>query len=273
MYAAYLFSSEERFAATGGDVAHLVVQLFNPSFILTAISIVILVVILAWILPRNQFVISRIRHLRGRARTYTESLPLFIRLSVAFVLIMSSANQMFLTPTVVTTPWLTVTEGIIGVLLVVGLLSIPAMVFAAIIFIAILISNGALLSHLEFLGLALAWLCLGSTRPGLDDLLKLPEIRDANRYAGLAPLILRLGLGLGLVFSLGPIELILGVFILFGVHTRLASLFGLLMLTINFLFINETADAHVSLFGALTVLFILGNGPHTLKSWYARRFA
>jgi len=264
VYAAYLFSSEERFAATGGDVAHLVVQLFNPSFILTAISIVILVVILAWILPRNQFVISRIRHLRGRARTYTESLPLFIRLSVAFVLIMSSANQMFLTPTVVTTPWLTVTEGIIGVLLVVGLLSIPAMVFAAIIFIAILISNGALLSHL---------LCLGSTRPGLDDLLKLPEIRDANRYAGLAPLILRLGLGLGLVFSLGPIELILGVFILFGVHTRLASLFGLLMLTINFLFINETADAHVSLFGALTVLFILGNGPHTLKSWYARRFA
>ncbi|MCR4312411.1 MAG: DoxX family membrane protein, partial [Candidatus Uhrbacteria bacterium] len=235
-------------------------------------------------------------------------LPLILRLTVAATLIEGATAHVFLSPAVGMPTGLAMLEGIIGLLLLVGLASVPAMLIAIALFLFVLIQNGLVLGNLEFLGLAITWLMLGSTKPSVDDLLGLPRTYAPERFAVFAPLVLRVSLGATLIFmalyekllnphvfasvveryhmsnlvpmtsaswtlSVGLTELLLGLCIALGLHTRLTAALSLFVMSLTFLYFGESLSAHVTLFGSLAALFILGNGPHSLGKWYARRFA
>jgi uncharacterized membrane protein YphA (DoxX/SURF4 family) len=71
--------------------------------------------------------------------------------------------------------------------------------------------------------------------------------------------------------STGIIELIIGLMLLLGIHTRVAAVIAYSVLISTFLYFGEHVSAHVTLFGVLAALFILGNGNVSLETWYAKR--
>ncbi|MCR4312420.1 MAG: hypothetical protein NUV56_03990, partial [Candidatus Uhrbacteria bacterium] len=85
-HATYLLSTEERTTESGSDVAYLLSPLQSPGFLIAIACALTILLFLVWFLPRQRFVIDRVRYLRGRARTYAEYLPLILRLTVAATL-------------------------------------------------------------------------------------------------------------------------------------------------------------------------------------------
>jgi uncharacterized membrane protein YphA (DoxX/SURF4 family) len=130
----------------------------------------------------------------------------------------------------------------------------------------------------------------------------MPNYSVSEQLREYVPLALRLGLGLSLVimaigdkflnphlfgyvvenyglvqaspFSAGMwvasatiIELILGLAIILGFQTRIASLLTFIVLSIFFFVFKEEVYAHVTLFGCLFALLITGSGSLSLDSF------
>jgi uncharacterized membrane protein YphA (DoxX/SURF4 family) len=71
-------------------------------------------------------------------------------------------------------------------------------------------------------------------------------------------------------FSVGMIELAVGLMLFIAWHTRLAAVVALIILSMSFFYFREDITSHVTLFGTLSTVFILGVGklgidkPHPL---------
>jgi uncharacterized membrane protein YphA (DoxX/SURF4 family) len=222
-------------------------------------------------------------------------------------LIGAGSQEALISPAVIHEPEFATLQIVLGFLLVAGFLLTPAIIASLALTIGALILNPTLFDNLEILGALIALLMLGQAKPGLDDLLGLPSYSIPEKFRVWVPTILRLGLGgallimaigdkllnphwfgmviehQGLVellpFSTGMwvvsatiIETILGLTLLFGFQTRLASLATFGVLSIFFFIFGEEVYAHVTLFGVLFTLLITGGGPWSIdNALYVRR--
>ena len=62
------------------------------------------------------------------------------------------------------------------------------------------------------------------------------------------------------VLSTGIIEFIIGLTLVLGAYTRLASAIAFAVLSLSFFYFGEDVASHITLFGILSVLFITQGG-------------
>ena len=72
-------------------------------------------------------------------------------------------------------------------------------------------------------------------------------------------------------FTVGVIELAVGLVLVLGLFTRTWAIVAFLVLTLSFFYFKEEVAGHVTFFGALMVLMIKGGGCCSIDSLIARR--
>lgn len=288
----------------GGDPTYFFSPLKDRTDILLIAATLLGVFILYFLCWKIKWIRVRIIALRARLDTYHEFVPWILRLSVGIAFIGASAAHVLISPTL---PHL----GLAGVELIVGfaLLSgaglVPAAILGLILFITAVAQKPYIFGNAELAASLIALLILGKARPGLDDLLGVPEFKF-EKLKKYVPTILRFGIGGALVFlslyekvlnphlselvvqkfaldsiipvgaamwvfAVGMIELGVGLFILLGFQTRLVSAIAFLVLIVTFFFFKEEVYSHVTLFGVLSALFITGAGPLSIDALFKRR--
>jgi uncharacterized membrane protein YphA (DoxX/SURF4 family) len=306
-HVSYVMTPEEMTAHTGADYRFLW-QPFTDPWNWLAISLSIML-ILGGILAFRKVpcLRDRIRYFRGRARTYQEYLPAILRVCLGIALIGAGSQNALISPAVHNQPAFALIQVILGFFIITGFLLTPAVIGSLALASGALIFYPTLFDNLEIIGAIVAVILLNQSRPGLDDLLGVPNYSLPERLREYAPFVLRLGLGLSLIImaigdkflnphlfgyvvesyglvQLGPfstgmwvasatiIELVLGLAILLGLQTRIASLLTFIVLSIFFFVFKEEVYAHVTLFGCLFALLIAGSGTLSLDHLlYARR--
>lgn len=282
---------------TGADFPYLLSAITDPFNIILMLFTVALVLVLYWVAHNNRFLKKYFAKVRTKLEKYDVFIPWIIRLSLGIALIGASSAQVLISPLLSGFDAFALMQLILGFLLLAGFLSIPAAVFTCVLYIYAIIHTPYLLGNLEFLAGAIAYIVLANPKPGIDDIFmkKIKVEQDLSRFV---PLILRLGLGISLIylslyekifnphlselvvskfqltsvigvspemwiFSAGIIELLVGLFLLIGFHTRLTSAIAFTVITVTFFFFKEDVYSHITLFGLLSVLFITGSGNTT----------
>ena len=164
-----------------------------------------------------------------------------------------------------------------------------------------------ILGNADFLAAALSLAILANPKPGIDDLLGLAlHTPFTARWGKFVPLILRIGVGGTMVFlaiqekllnphlaglvveeynlggvipvsagmwvlSSALVELLVGLLILVGFETRLVAGAAFVILSLSFFYFSEAVYSHVTLFGALSVLFVMGGGIGSVDSYISEK--
>jgi uncharacterized membrane protein YphA (DoxX/SURF4 family) len=252
--------------------------------------------------------INRIRNwiiaIRMRLDTYTDYIPWILRLSLGIAFIGASVAHVLISPTLPVAAFAGI-ELLIGFFLLSGFLVVPSAIIGFILYMVALSQKFYIVGNLEIATALIALLILGSSRPGIDDILGIPHLH-AEKFKKIVPFLLRIGIGGALVFlslyekvlnphvsdlvvqkyhlasiipvgapmwvfAVGMIELAVGLFILIGFQTRLVTAVAFLVLMTTFFFFKEEVYSHVTLFGVLSALFITGGGIWSLDSVLKRR--
>jgi uncharacterized membrane protein YphA (DoxX/SURF4 family) len=246
-----------------------------------------------------------------RAWSYRELVPWMLRLSFGLVLIGAGLTRVLFAPDV-QVPWPYALLTALGFLLLLGFAVRPAALVGLAAYLVGIIVDARLIGMFEVAGGLAAVALLGPGRPSLDDLLRAafpsapggaaatrPPGRE--RYEGIVPLLVRLGLGGSLLASgiadkvliyeqgleavakyrltaIVPVdpglwvvgaavaESGLGIAILLGLATRLSAIlaFGFLTMAL-FVLPDDPVVAHVGLFGCCSILVVLGAGTLSLE--------
>jgi len=184
---------------------------------------------------------------------------------------------------------------VIGFFLMAGFMTGFSAIVALVLFIFALTKDPYLIGSFDILGLILSLFALDSRRPGVDDIIGIPDFLHIKKLREYLPTILRMGIGIGMAylaivekiltpqlaalvaentglvdvipvsammwaFSAGVIELVVGLMLVVGFKTRLAAVAALFILSMSFFYFGEDVTSHVTLFGTLSVVFILGVG-------------
>lgn len=228
--------------------------------------------------------------------SYEELLPWMARLSLGIALLGAGTASAFISPVLGSaSAAVALLEIVLGFLFLLGFLTIPAVIATVILFASGLAKSGYLVGNFDLLALAISVFLLGSTRPGLDDILGLGAKMKWERLKRYVPLILRVGLGTAFiflavyekflnphdselvvqtynlmhvipvpaslwVFGAGAVELILGVMLIIGFEIRVVSIISFLVISLSFFYFKESVYSHVTLFGALSMLLVTGAG-------------
>lgn len=272
----------------------------DMSIVFITLTALLLTYIIAVHIP---FIRNKLNYIHERLSSYQSLVPWILRISLG-ILFLGAATSHHLVSPILSVQLFATTQLIVGFLLLIGLFTTPAMIAVVGLFLFGLTQDTYLLGNTEVIGAAVAFLFLGNGRPGIDDLIGIPQlhVQGWERYA---PLILRLALGcafiyLGVyekflhpelslavvdqyhltdlirvspemwVFSAGAIETFLGLCILFGFQTRLATAIATIVLAITFFGLREDVAAHVTLFGTISALFVLGGGYLSLDHLLSR---
>lgn len=300
----YVVGQSDFNANLGRDTNYFFSPLSNKNDLLMIFATllgVFIVYFLAW----------KIKHIRNwiiaiklRLDTYLEYVPWILRLSLGIAFIGASVAHVLISPTLKVGAFAGI-ELVVGFGLLSGFLVVPSAIVGIILYCVALSQNFYIAGNIEMAMSLIALLILGSTRPGVDDLLGVPHLH-VEKFKKYVPLLLRLGIGGALVFlslyekvlnphvsdlvvqkynlmsiipvgaamwvfAVGMIELVVGLFILIGFQTRLVSAIAFLVLVTTFFFFKEEVYSHVTLFGVLSVLFITGGGAWSLDSLLKKR--
>ena len=202
-------------------------------------------------------------------------------------------------------------EVVLGFCLVAGLVVRLSALWALLFFVYGLSQSHYLLGTLESLAAAILVIFHGPTEPSADSVLDIDPLATIvspifDRLYWLTPIVLRLALGTTLmwlavtekfqnprvseavvvdfglqrwipvstamwVFSVGVIELAVGLTLVLGFYTRAFSLIALLVLSLSFFYFNEEVAGHVTFFGSLVVLMVTGGGRWSIDAAIAQR--
>ncbi len=294
----YVVSGESFDAWAGRDDLFLLRALSDHSaWILLGASLIVFSVIYV-LASRSRLVKDEHAHIVDCRHQYEAFFPWMIRLALGITLIGAGSSQALLSPGMETFPFIATIEFLLGFLILVGFLLTPATLATILLFFFALGMNSYTLGSTEFLALALSLLIFADPRPGLDHLLELPFLSPFKHLRRFVPLILRLGIGVSMIFLaiyekflnphasalvveqfsltrfipitpeawvlwVGMVELAIGILLVLGIKTRLVSLIAFIVLSLSFFFFGEQVYAHITLFTVLSILFVTGNGSQT----------
>lgn len=298
-------SEQEQVAFSGPDFA-FILKPFTDGWNL-AIFGAVLAFIAALVFAGHKlpFIKERVRYFRGRARTYQEFIPWILRFSVGMTLIGAGSQAVLISPVAPHQPMFATLQTVLGFLFIAGLALTPTTLCALALAIGALILHPALLENFEIITALIAFLLLGQAKPGVDDLLGLAMHDFGEIVRRFIPLLLRLGLGVSLIYvaivekiinphifgaivehfnitsyiplstemwvvSIALTEILLGLTLLAGLHTRIISVVTFICLSWSFFIFGDEVYAHVTVFGTLFVLMITGGGILSLDNHYAK---
>ncbi|MAZ41066.1 hypothetical protein CL654_03030 [bacterium] len=245
---------------------------------------------------------KEIKNIKKTLESYNEFIPWILRLSLGIALIGAGASEVLLSPALSGYASLATLQIFIGFLLLAGFLLPFATIAALLIGLYGIYEDVYLLGNIDFLMGALALFILADARPGLDDIIGIPFASFLKKLKEYVPFILRVGVGgamtylaiyekflnphasalvitnYGLtnvipvspemwVFSAGAVELLVGLLILTGLRTRLVSAIAFLVLSLSFFYFGEDVYSHITLFGILSAIFVLGGGKWSIDAW------
>lgn len=297
----YVLTEEEFVANSGGDTLYILKALESQTTINITLSVILAVVLIAFIYRKSIFLKSWAGRVVDRLKTYDEFLPWAIRLSLGIALIGAGTAQVLVSPIEIATGSIAFIEILLGFFFMAGFLLIPSALLTIGLYIFGLSGNFYLLGNLDFLALAIAFLALHNERPGFDDIFNFKILHSLKIKRSLASPILRVGIGGAMMFlalyekilnphlselvvnnfhltsvipvdpslwvvGSGIVEFVIGLMLILGLFTRLSSIIAFGVLSLSFFFFKEAVYSHITLFGLLSILFVLGGGVWSLDS-------
>ncbi len=304
----YVLDHSEFVSHEGADSAFLVsgVQQ-DPTAVLIAVLVGLLLIGAIIIFRKNAAGKRFMVRVTQKLASYEELLPWMARLSLGIALLGAGTASAFISPVLATaSPAIAFLEIILGFLFLLGFLTVPAVIATVILFISGLAKSSYLIGNFDLFALAISVFLLGSTRPGLDDILGIGSKAQWEGLKRYTPLVLRLGLGVAFiflavyekflnphdselvvqtyhlmnvipvpaalwVFGAGAVELLLGALLIIGFEIRVVSVIAFLVISLSFFYFKESVYSHVTLFGALSMLLVLGAGAFSVDRLFKRK--
>lgn len=287
--------------AVTADWAFLWRAFLQPVHLALMLGTAALVCGLLWAVPRHALTARIFAGVLQRARGYVPMVPWMLRLSLGIALIGAGVHATLISPVIDTVPpWLPTAEVLLGFLLLTGFLLPFAACAAVVLYLLALLQDTYILGSAEFLGASVALLMLSDGAPGVDHLVGLPFTPSLRRLRHMAPLALRVGMGVAMLYlavyekflhphlseqvvlqyhlhraipvspamwvlSAGLIEGFLGLCFLAGARVRLCAAVAFVVLSVSFFVFGEDVASHITLFGVLSALFVLGTGDSAMR--------
>ena len=292
----YIATEAEQLTYGEPNFEMLFSPLSNMQYLIMIVATLIIVVLMYWFCDHNKYIHKWTEHMAVVGESYKQFIPWITRLSLGIILIGGATNEFLISP-VFETPfaWMNIVQLVIGFFLMAGFMTGFSAVVAFALFIYALVHEPYLIGSFDILALILSLFALDSRRPGVDDIVGIPDFLHIKPLRKYLPTILRVGIGIGMAylafvekiltpelaalvaentglvnvipvsammwaFSAGVIEFVVGVMLIIGWKTRLAAVAALVILSMSFFYFGEDVTSHVTLFGTLSVVFILGVG-------------
>jgi uncharacterized membrane protein YphA (DoxX/SURF4 family) len=237
------------------------------------------------------------------AESDRDLVPWMLRLGVGISLIASGVHGYLVSPIVEATPLMSSIQLICGFALLAGFATGVSALLALGLFVYALAQDPYVIGNAETAASAIALLLFAQARPGIDQIVGLPFVPNLSRWKDWAPTVLRVILGVAMTFlavwekffhvpasvevvaafgldqivpvsaqmwvlSAGIIEAVVGILLILGAFTRLTAAVAFLVLTASFFFFREDVTAHVTLFAAVSAVFVLGAGKASVdEAW------
>lgn len=298
----YLMDEETASDISGTNFDFLLNALKDPKNIGLMIWTVAVAIIVIVAFNKIKCLKNKAKSISEKADSYMVFTPWMLRLALGIALIGSGSSFNLISPALTGYDAFSTIQILLGFLIMAGFLVIPASLAAVGIYIYALTQDTYILGNLDFLAVAVALLVLDNEKPGLDDLLGTPKISPFSKFKKFVPLILRLGIGGAMVFlalyekifnpnmselivlgfdlqkvipvsaemwvlSTGLIEFIIGSALILGLFTRITSVITFIVLSLSFFYFGEDVSSHITLFGILSVLFVMEGGKLSLDNW------
>lgn len=304
-HVSYVLPVEERLATSGLDWQFLLSPLFDPLNIALMGATAAFLAALLFAGSHIPALIERVRYFRGRSRQYADIIPFILRIAAGFALIGAGTEHFLISPAITDDSFLSTLQILLGFLMIIGFLLTPVTLAALALVLGAFIMHPSLLGNLDLLATLIAILLLSQNKPSIDDLLGIGTPQIPEKYRALAPLVLRLGLGIALVYlaitekflnphnfalivetynmtslvpvnaamwtlSVGIFELFVGLMLILGSHVRTMSIIAFISLSLTFFLFTEEVFAHVTLFSGTAALILLGPGPKISSLFQSR---
>ncbi|HIF01223.1 MAG TPA: DoxX family protein [Planctomycetes bacterium] len=309
-HVSYVVDPEKLRALSGRDWPFLFSPLSDPLYVtLIVVTIVVTVAVIAGcqLLPGPQ---TFCRSIHDRLLTYSSFVPMILRTALGVALIVAGTKSAIFLPYVPGDAVGTL-EVVLGFCVLVGFMVRPCGLVALGVYFYGLSTSQYLLGTLESAAAALLIAAHGPDRPSTDDVLNVdvlgaglePLWKQLRDNSGV---VLRLAMGCTMiwlavtekafnprvseavvidfelesvvpvstamwVFSVGVIELAVGLVLVLGFFTRTFSFIAFVVLTLSFFYFKEEVAGHVTFFGTLMILMITGAGRASLDALIARK--
>jgi len=303
----YVIGEEAFNSRSGLDWTFLFSVFSNPVYVLLIITTAILIIGGYLLLYKNKHITAATTKITKKAESYSEYVPLILRLSLGTALIGAGTMNEMVSPLLHASPFVATLQIILGFLMIFGLFTPALIIFTIMLYGFAVSQNIYLVGNIDLLFAGITLLLLANFRPSLDDLFSLPVHKVSQKTLEYVPLLLRLGIGIAMsflaiyekilnphssafvvqkfhlgsaipvsdamwVFSTGAIEVVVGLMLILGFKTRLVSTIALLVLSSSFFFFKEGVSAHVTLFAILVCIFILGPGKKSIDHALSKKF-
>lgn len=291
----YVIPEQEMSRKAGADFDFLFSVFRDPLNIGLIAGTILAVAVIYFALKRSSLFMNRVALLQNKTLSYFELTPWMMRLILGIALIGAGTSQALISPLTTHISLFSFIQILLGFLLLTGFFLTPAVLFSALLFLMALAQNFYLIGNLDFFALATSLLILANPKPGLDDLLGIPLFSRLQFLKSWVPFILRIGIGGAMMFlaiyekflnphfsqlvvdnyhltsiipvspamwvlSAGLIEFLVGLLLIIGLHTRLIAAIAFCVLALSFFYFHEAVFSHITLFGTLSVIFVMGGG-------------
>ena len=293
---------------SGNDWTAFLNPLTDGHYVTLIVITVLVVLALYWILDHNRVFHRWSERMMHVGESYRLYIPWITRLSLGIALIGTGTAGQFMSPVLTGSSTLSFIQILLGFFLMAGFLVGPSAIGALVLFGMALVRDPYLIGAFDMLGLILSLLILDSRRPGVDDIVGIPDFTHVRALRRYLPTILRIGIGIAMTylaivekvlnphlsafvvevthlvdvipvssamwtFSAGVIELVIGLLLIVGFKTRLSAVVAIIVLSASFFYFGESVSSHITLFGTLSAVFILGAGPLSLDVLLHRKSA
>ena len=305
----YVLDHDEFVSHEGVDNAFLLSGLREApgsTALAALIGIVLVALIIFWrTRPASKRLLAKAQ---DKLMSYRELLGWIARLSIGIALIGAGTAKAFISPVLAGNAHIGLVEILLGFLFLLGFLLPLAYLGSIVLFVVGVTHSGYLAGNFDFLALVVAPLLLSAPRPGLDDILSIPQIKIGEKTRELVPLVLRIGLGVAFIFlavyekfmnphdselvvtlyhlqhaipvpaalwvlGAGLVELVLGILLIIGFEVRLVAIVSFVVISLSFFYFQESVYSHVTLFGAISMLVVLGAGKYSVDHYYKSKMS
>ncbi len=305
-HVSYVLTKDEMASHYGMDMRFLMNAITDPSFILLTFFLLLLGVLFAIKVSHTQWMRQKIAVTCLRTESYHSLIPWILRLSLGISFIGSGLANTLISPILTNYPQFAFIQIVVGFLFLSGFLLFPATLVALALYGFGITQHFALIGNFEILSALLALLIIRKSRPGIDDLLKIPFPSLFHFKKDISPCVIRIGCGITMIFlaltekflnphiselvvlkyrllhfipmtqnmwvvSAGSIELLIGLLLVIGYRTRLISAIAFIVLSVSFFYFQEAVYSHVTLFGVLSILFVTGGGYMSVDNRYTHK--